>query len=451
MNSNITSSSDDMIEIQIEESLGRETLMAIDSANFREDIFSIIGFLIILVLTTVAGIMGPPPDEFKENVFIFEDNLKSYKKLELNGTNPVNRFLKLYLCYESDKKTYLSIGYSYIINFQRKGETIRKSTKQDQGIPIIFSESRNQYEPHLIFIEKLVDFDFLSLEISVQTNVSIDEMVLRIETGFRDHSMYQLYFRSVFIFINISFMLFFVFRLSAVSFSFWHLEQKMTIPLILFLIFYNNPLYYFQLYYPSKFLVYCETILSSLFVSYFRFYLLVLFNSLRFKNRKTDKCFFMPKIIFLFVNFLFSAIKGVYFDELSLSPYSFSGSNIINSLNWIENAIFYVFCLWSVYSIILAGRDVDITERYKFLIYIISGVLALILLVMSKILSELMPIFSTTSLGFVTSFSVENVFILLMAYFHWPYEVLQDQSYLDGEDPNNAALAGFYVNEASDE
>jgi hypothetical protein len=52
--------SDEMIDIQIEESLVWETLVTINSANYREDMLPLGGFFAILILTALTGIFGPP-------------------------------------------------------------------------------------------------------------------------------------------------------------------------------------------------------------------------------------------------------------------------------------------------------------------------------------------------------------------------------------------------------
>ena len=270
----------------------------------------------------------------------------------------------------------------------------------------------------------------------------------------------------------------------------WHLEQKLTVPLIIIAILYDNPLYFVR-YLSSKtsnssnppsispfppFSETSETIISSLFDSYFNFFLLVIFDSLRFKNRKIDRCFFWPKIIFFIFNF---AIYTTISLRNEISQYNIYHKNQISTSNSIfsffsssftldkllkidplrPNVSFLIFFVWSAYFIWLvyivsnASCKVDITERYKFNMYFTSSCFSLFLLFFVNIFHflQLNSFFRYSSLCFVTEFVVKNVFVLLMAYFHWPYEVLQDQQYIDSADDNSQAMTGELFLNSDDE
>ena len=52
-------SSDLLIDLQIEESLGRETLMSIDSSNHMDDTVTIAVYLLLLLLNIAVAYFGP--------------------------------------------------------------------------------------------------------------------------------------------------------------------------------------------------------------------------------------------------------------------------------------------------------------------------------------------------------------------------------------------------------
>jgi len=87
-------SSDSMIDIQIEESLVRGTLMTIDSAKAGEDVLTIAGFLAVLVLSLLTGIFGPPPAAVLEGAG-FPRNETRAQRLSFAGADvsSLNRFV----------------------------------------------------------------------------------------------------------------------------------------------------------------------------------------------------------------------------------------------------------------------------------------------------------------------------------------------------------------------
>ena len=107
---------------------------------------------------------------------------------------------------------------------------------------------------------------------------------------------------------------------------------------------------------------------------------------------------------------------------------------------------------WFALSVIFAGFQVDITERYKYIIYCVSGITALTLLALSDFFLGFLGFFENSALKFVEQYAIANVFVMLMAYFHWPYEVLHDQNYLGGDEAAQATMpADFFVNNDSDQ
>jgi hypothetical protein len=162
---------------------------------------------------------------------------------------------------------------------------------------------------------------------------------------------------------------------------------------------------------------------------YLLFFVLVLFDSLRFKNRKTVECFCIPKAFFFFV-YLIIEVTDEFTRESDIFLWAWPWK--IRRCCHITRAACQLICLgWILLAIVLAGRFIDITERYKFWAY--SGVC----LVAVSVVALLEFVFKNSqwllrnSVPFVVPFSIQNFFVLLMAIFHWPYELVVDQQYED--------------------
>jgi hypothetical protein len=175
---------------------------------------------------------------------------------------------------------------------------------------------------------------------------------------------------------------------------------------------------------------------------------LALFDSLRFKNRKVTKWFFVPKIAFVIILFISSVAHGVY-DNVSLFELPHIKRDFIEEgLRAAEFGIYAVYVAWAVVAIVHAAVKVDVTERYKFNLYCAAGVTAVGTMALVKWLFALFSRLKQSSVAFVVASGVENLFVLLMAYFHWPYEVLHEKD-LDMIHTSGSAMpdADFFVNE----
>jgi hypothetical protein len=456
----IPTSDDDMIDIQIEESLGRETLMAIDSANFRDDLFSIGGFILILLITTITGILGPRPTETKVQVTKFVEP-KSHTGLVAPQSQEVsmtitnisrkNRFVSFSLSFNLDKNSNsppdTNFSYAYKVSLSKKGKKRVKSNYVD-GARIFIRPGDKTSAIIDVFSTKVINFDAIQFYATVDSVKGFSSVNLIEEHGFTQHTIFQIYFKTIFALIEIAFLVLFVARLKSVQFKLWHLEQKLTVPLVLLVILYNNPLSFFTISHPTYVTVILDTVIDCLFTVYFRFFILVLFDSLRYKNRKTDECFFVPKIAYSILDFLIMVSHGIY-EDISNTTQVHTALSVITIVEYI---LFCGYLVWAAVSIAVAGCQVDITERYKYIIYMVSGLSALLLLGLSELFLGLMGFLENSALKFVENYAIENVFVMLIAYYHWPYEVLHDQNYIDGDDPNQATLpAEFFVNNDSDQ
>jgi hypothetical protein len=142
---------------------------------------------------------------------------------------------------------------------------------------------------------------------------------------------------------------------------------------------------------------------------YFRQFILIIVDSLRFKNRNTGGCFFVPKAVFGVAHFLvLTGIETLFKVEVKV----------------LKSGMEMVYILWTAVAVVAANLRVDPTERYKWNIYVGAGAIALAILAVVHVLFVAMSRFRTSAVGFIVNYGVANVFALLMAYLHWPYEVV---------------------------
>ena len=429
-------SSDSMIDIQIEESLVRESLMTIDTANFMEDILTLGGFFLIVVLSALTGLYGPPSARVVQKEHIIEESVhKDELHYQSYGLSSLNRYISFSILVRrrdmaDDMTGHLSVGY--VAECTSDGVLVRHSQRMFESVPFHARQHANSSTEVRIYTDRIVNYDQIHLRLSIEGDLQkYSHVVIRCVTGDSDYTVFQIYFRLVFSIFVSMFLVGLLWKLWAIPYKLWHLEQKLTIPLLLLDFIFCNPLYALQAHRPTQNFIYLRTISNALFTSYFHFFVLALFDSLRYKNRRTDHCFFGPKVTFLIIQFLVIAFHGVTYDFVSFGAAPFGGDKVDHALAHLEALMSAVYYLWVIWSVAIAAYQVDVTEQYKFNMYLATVSSSLLVLGIGRIFFSYFEWFTEKSIYFTVSFAVQNAFVILMAHYHWPYEVFRDHGYVD--------------------
>lgn len=396
--------SDSMIDIQIEESLVRETLMTIDSANFREDAITLFGFVCIIVLSVIIGIYGPRPIDIKRvSVPVEESGIVDYKNFVTSRMTTWNRFLSFAL---SGQASGHVVGWEVV--FERDGV----NSGFTRGVANLSSHSKDEQVTVPFFYHFVDDVTVFRLRLRITGGkLSNFHAVLNAYTGDPSHTILQLSFRLVFALSGLLFLVTLSMRLRSMPFKLWHVEQKVTIPLLFLTVLYCNPFYIFFVYHPSPLYSLWNGIFSALFFAYARFFILVLFGSFRYANKKIETTFFVPKLVYALVLFAASVFKS-YNSFPQVSP-------AFALATYVDHGLYVLYLIWFFSELIRAVFVVDVTDLYKLKLYVCS---ACVFIAASIFVRQTY----NSSLSFTLLFSTENVFALFMAYCHWPYEVMHD-------------------------
>ena len=425
-------SSDEMIDIQIEESLVRESLMKIDTVNFKEDILLIGFFAFLLIGSTIASLfLSSTVDSEKMSKELLPSAIFDF---EVSSLTSVNRFASIYLSFNrsvfsSQKQFYFSVTYE--VKCYKKNNLVHTTNNKVDRQEIDINEFSFESLPIGLYEDNIIDYDSLKAGIRIvpEDSANLSHAIITITKGNPNHSLVQAAIRYFYIMFMFVMLIVLIIRLKYTPVRLWHLEQKMTIPLLVITILYDNPLYGLEIASPSYTFLILDCIIQSLFTAYFRFFILVLFDSLRYKNRKTDSCFFIPKIAFTLVMFIVSLIHNVF---RMITSFDTSPINNISTteriLGLTELILLLLFLVWFALSVIFAGFQVDITERYKFNMYVCVSATALLILAIMSFLYFFLGFLRNAAITFVETFTIQNLFVIIITYFHWPYEVI-DSAY----------------------
>ena len=405
--------SDSMIDIQIEESLVRETLMTIDSANLREDVITLFGFACIVLLSIVTGVYGPISVNTQEFTLpVTHHGMVAQKNFVTGPMTGLNRFL----CLEVNGKPSKSV-ISWEVLIEQDGMktgfecgTVNLSSHGKDGQLSVPFFGRYVTEPSTFRVRLR----------ATGSNLAYLNGALTAYTGDPSHTILQFCFRSVFALFALLFMLMLAARLRSMPFKLWHVEQKVTIPLLLISALYCNPFYVFVMYHPSEFWDQWNVMMTAVFASYVRFFIIVLFGSFNYANKRIGRRFFVPKLVYAAIVFVVCLWRGrTEFPNRSPN---------VNVAEYLDRALSAFYYAWLLFEAVRSYTVTDITERYKYNMYVVASI---VLIATSLFTRTFLATNYRTSLTFTLLFSVENVFALFMAYCHWPYEVMHDQSYVD--------------------
>lgn len=432
LNQDKDDSSNDMIDIRIEESLVRESLMKIDASNLKDDYKLFIVYFGIIILSFILGCTGLQRYD-KEIITkpIQPSSTINYKKTDLSSPNSFISFFISFSNPNTSQPIEFNVNLSYDAVCLSKGIIIHKSNEQINNLLV---QSYYNYDSSLFnfYFDRIIDYDQITVNLKLITpDTHFQKVSLIVYYGDKYVNLIIICIKCIFALIHLLLLIKVIQKLKVESVRYWHLEQKLTIPLIFISIFYNNPFDLIQAFSPSYSLLIYDCIVESVFTAYFQFFILALFDSLRFKNRKIQRCFFTPKISFILTLFLISLSHRIYITITSFdtSP-TLRHDGISSVFRLIELILYLLYYVWFLVSVILAGFQVDITERYKFNVYFVTCFVSLLMLAFSRFL-HIFQFFENKTLILFVSIATINMFVILMLFFHYPYEVI------DGRYDNN--------------
>ncbi|OHT14967.1 hypothetical protein TRFO_14630 [Tritrichomonas foetus] len=423
-----------LIDLQIEESLSRETLMSIDSSNRREDCITLTFCFLLLFFTSIVGFYGPPVQRSFKILYRFLQN-ENTASFPFHGLNQLNHFVQLKLSFLRINTTE-SISNTIILNstvtLYQKNTVFSIEKFEKEEFPLYFEKGDNLSRPEIVFTDRLIKYD--STMVNVQFLSKTHQFIgcFAIWTfGDPEQPIIQMWFRGIYSIACLVSLFLFLMRLKKTPFKIWHLEQKLTAFLLLLAFFADDPFYFMQTLEVTKAGVFYDVISSALFRTYLQFFVLALFDSLRYKNRKIDSCFFAPKLLF-FIFFALIEILHGFIDDSQTTLIMFMVPSIVRHIvSILQRILGIIYLIWMIIAIIRAGTFIDITEKYKFSVYSSVSIMSISVVMIVDLIILPYKLLQNTSLSFVLNFTAQNLFVLLMAIFHWPYETLMDQQYHD--------------------
>jgi hypothetical protein len=277
------------------------------------------------------------------------------------------------------------------------------------------------------------------LEVSVVSESPFTGIVLFTSHGDANHTTFQCYFRFIFSVFEIVALCYFCTRLPVTTIAQWPLEQQLTFAVVLVAIISNNPLYYYlRVYRPFFPAAVLGSIAPPLFHALVHVSVLVIFDSIAYKNswprsflKRTEiafGCFFFLTKFLESIGRVFGGPIGpidVIVDKTSL---------------WLS----VTFALWALWFIVGMLSDADFTEAGRTVLYVLAALMVVGCSIEVDVVSRLFDGCEEGLEGSISLFTAQNTFALMMLYLHWPYEPGIDRAYA-------GSLAGRMLSESESE
>lgn len=416
-----------MAFLQIEDHMGKETLMNIDILTKTETwcYFSLISFLFVFAF--IAGLFSPPKDNTYESSSDFVGN-STRSIYRISNISRWNQFISTYLsfdAFEDVKDKYITTEFRVIIAFYQNGiEMIDDRFSKEYKRTLVLNQKKASTEPIQIFFANFPVYDSIKIAIYLENNKEMFYgTYFQWKVGNPRNPIFQIILRSLFAGICIFISIIYLNLLRKASYSTWHLEQKLTTFLLILCFAADDPLFILQFIDPTQIGIIISMFTSSLFFAFLRYFILVLFGSIVYRNRGLGKCFYLKRILLMILDFsldLFNLM--INSNEISLKFLNFAITSNFKQLFFIFRAIvFGLICIWIGISIFKASVSCDSTEEYKFNSYIAVSVVYLLVHLIA-LFGHNLPYIRYSSVLFVLEFTCQNFFVYIMAIFHWPYE-----------------------------
>jgi len=433
---NDLSSSDHFVDIQISESLGKESLMSIDSSNIKDDFVSIAGFFILLAISVLTGYYGPPKYSSRSYEHYFSTGSVEKCPFSLSKLSNLNRHLSIDI-YFSVKNDFSienqSVNIDYKFACSKKSSTTMANTGSKMDVRLRSQPKTNFSNTVHIFTDHLLNYDYIEGEVLVLGYEGIKSAIVQVTYGNRINTIYELYIRTAFFLISSVFFVSFFLRLRKSNMSQWHIEQLFTLLLAFLQLLYNNPFFYLFIKFPSYISILFMIIINCSLKSFLAVYPVLVFDLFRTKNMKTNSLFF--KVSFFIMCFVAFFSRETYFVFNSLNIKSYD-SKLESIFLQIEIFIHSISLFWTIMKVFNSMKYVDSTDLYKFKLYTLTIVPFYCMHCLCFVSSSLEWL-SNSSLVFMLSISPQNIIAMISIYFHWPYEVLNDQEYMDPSQSTN--------------
>eukprot|EP01155_Anaeramoeba_flamelloides_P010576 Anaeramoba_flamelloidesa325805_19.p1 GENE.a325805_19~~a325805_19.p1 ORF type:complete len:304 (+),score=44.93 a325805_19:516-1427(+) len=245
-------------------------------------------------------------------------------------------------------------------------------------------------------------------------------------------TIFELFFRYVFVMLNIFCLAFFVRRVRGYGFRTFDFEQKWVACLLVLLLFFNNPLWPIMLLSSSGFVIFLDAFVTTIFFLGIWGFWLCLIDGYKYRpEERTIKKFYLPKFIPLFLLWLFFFIIYIWNQVHEKDDSQYETTNDIPGFIVLEIIMFLIFIFyifWVIYASIRTFIEIKEKPEQKKRFYTFFTITAITFVLTILVVSgNFVNSIRNTSLEFLATFVIYNSYLLFYSVALLPASSPKDE------------------------
>ncbi|OHT03584.1 hypothetical protein TRFO_29018 [Tritrichomonas foetus] len=429
-----------------------EPNMTLEVASKWETLITVFTFLAIAVITVFISCFGPSleiKEDTKNILEMRETSALSRFYMKFTNLKPTNKYQHFSITFRRQSlggKISAPVEANFTATYFKDNITIRHQSYQNVKTTVTSTRTSLESTPFVFLKETNIDYDVLLLNTSFEIFTRAYQFsTFSWQYGCSLHEMMILGIRMVYAFVEFLFLILMIFRLKKFPKNLWRTEQKYTLYLLVTSILINNPLEVLNLYFPSSIFHILDILFSSVFISFFAIYFIIIFDLVNYKNRVLDSSFYSKKILFFCIYFIFNFISKCITDFFNLSEK-------LEQIMEISSLLFIcVAGAWMISLMKSAFQKTDDTEKFILKLYSGAIAIAIIFEIFGYSLLTFKPELKVKPFNTLLTHAVVNLMVLFMVEIHFPAlpeeeklfdevdsdEILEIEKMIDEEDALN--------------
>ena len=406
--------------------MGKTTLIAI---------FTV--FLCLFGISVIIGAAGPPIfDSYQTTALSQGVDMRfntSVFNWEIQHLDKLNQMLFFRVAVVNGRAAYEGISTKLVVktslygssdgrSFEPiiSGKTEARSVKCSQG-NVHCDEVTLLHEPFVEFPVYRVEVSFVNAE----NEDWIRDAVFIWRTFNHSYTLFELWFRFVFLVITFGVLIWFSHRMRKFSWSEWAIEQKWSLVLLFGLMGYNNPFFALNILMDSWFPAFLDVSLFVLFLSLVLVFWLCVFDAIRKPaHTRTFLKFYAPKVGLVGILAISSLVVFLWQELHDLDDPTYDAPNDIPGFIFfrvVQILLLIAYLFWFVVIVIFGVKDRRsfplLGVRIKYLGVMTFFVIAITI---AGVVLGVLGTIQNNAAQFLSFFSLFNLYVYFLAIVYAP-------------------------------
>jgi len=238
-------------------------------------------------------------------------------------------------------------------------------------------------------------------------------------------TLYELWFRFIFLCLAFANVSFFVFRLRKIPFKDWSLTQKWLATLSFTLMLYDNPFFPLTILVNSWLPNFLDTCFLATHLCVLLFFWLCVFDGIRKpKIQRTFIVFYLPKIVLLSIFWLAAVVAWTWESVQKLDNPNYSLADQVSGFIFFKVAVLIlliIYLLWIFYAILRAAADQEVVPFLHIQLKFLGGITFFSIAVMALgVVLGAVGAIDATAVQFLSFYALNNLYVGVLTFVYLP-------------------------------